>query len=546
MSFFDSIKAALKLAPVETPKAPRKALALPSFLKAAPNPANVIARDDRRLANTDVTTFRTDSDSRKVIRQFVKASPDLSASVFHYIRTGISDRYTAVAKNLDGSFNPEATATLQAVIQRLDVLGDYKEGFIGSNSLRSTAESLAYELVCYGAEALELVLDKSGMPKRLQPISVTQIEFKADKDGTLKPVQKTSSTEIDLDVPTFFYCALDQDLLDVYASSPIESAIQSVLFQESFANDIRRVIAKAIHPRVNVVIDEEKLRRSIPADIMNDAEQVTAYFNSIISQLESKINALRPEDALIYMDSVAVSLDNNGNISLATEYQTIQDIANARLATGAKVLPAILGHGVGSSNIASTETMLFARAAQGVVTAKLNEIFSRAFTLATRLLGYDVVVEFRYAPVELRPDTELEAFKQTKQMRILELLSLGMLTDEEASLELTGKLPPAGYKPLSGTMFKGGAQTAASDPSSNNGSTLNKALNSDAPDTARGQNKKADIEDAPEITAETPTVITPNITVNTTVESQQTTKARVLKMRREENGTLVIEQEDEA
>jgi hypothetical protein len=177
----------------------------------------------------------------------------------------------------------------------------------------------------------------------------------------------------------------------------------------------------------------------------------------------------------------------------------------------------------------------------------LNEIFSRAFTLATRLLGYDVVVEFRYSPVELRPETELEAFKQTRQMRVLELLSYGFLTDEEASLELTGKLPPKGFKPLSGTQFKtGGVKDENSDPSSNNGSTLNKALNSDAPDTARGQNKKADLEDAPELTAETPTVITPNITVNTTVESQQTTKARVLKMRREENGTLVIEQEDEA
>lgn len=545
MSILSTIKAALKLAPVETPKAPRKALSLPSFLKSAPNPNNIIAREDRGLANTDVTTFRTDTDSRKVIRQFVKSSPDLSAAVFHYIRTGISDRYTAVCKNLDGSFNPEATATLQAVIQRLDVLGDYRDGFIGTNSLRSTAESLAFEFVCYGAGAVELVLDKTLMPKRLQPISTTQIEFKADKDGTLKPVQKTSSAEIDLDVPTFFYTSLDQDLLDVYASSPIESAIQAVLFQEAFANDVRRVISKAIHPRVNVVIDEEKLRRSIPSEYINDPEQITAYYNTIISQLEQKINGLRPEDALIYMDSIGVSLDNNGNISLATEYETIQNIANARLATGAKALPAILGHGVGSSNIASTETMLFARAAQGVVTAKLNELFSRAFTLALRLLGQDVVVEFRYAPVELRPETELEAFKQTKQQRTLELLSYGFLSDEEAALELTGRLPPAGFKPLSGTGFlkAGAVQDSANlyGGSSNDGSTLNKNLKPDTPTEGRGGNKKAE-DEAPEIQAQ---VITPNITVNTTVESQQTTKARVLKMRRDADGTLVLEQEDE-
>jgi hypothetical protein len=118
------------------------------------------------------------------------------------------------------------------------------------------------------------------------------------------------------------------------------------------------------------------------------------------------------------------------------------------------------------------------------------------FTLAVRLMGMDVYVNFEYEPIDLRPDNELLAFKQTKQMMTLEQLSLGLITDEEASLILTGKLPPAGYKPLSGTMFhkSGGAQADPAAGSNyggatNDGSAMNKNLKSDQPDTARGKNK---------------------------------------------------------
>lgn len=542
MSIFDRILAAVNLAPVEKPKAPRRALALPSYLKSAPNPANVLPRTDARLANTDITTFRTESDSRATIRKFVAASPDLSAAVFAYLRTGITDRYTAVAKNLDGTFNPDATSALQAVIQRMDVLGDYRDGFIGMNSIRSVSESLAKELVMYGACAGELVIDKSSMPKRIQPISVTQIEFKADKDGTLKPVQKTSTGEVDLDYPTFFYTALDQDTLDVYSSSPLESSIQAVLFSEDFTNDLRRVIKKVIHPRQQVVIDEEKLRKSIPQDIINDPEAVTAYFNSVISGIETKLSNLQPEDAIVTLDVLGISLENNGNVSISDEYQFIKETAQGRLAASTKVPAIALGYSSASSNIASTESLLFMKNANGVVTAKLNEFFSRAFTLSLRLLGYDVVVDFKYAPIDLRPEIEQEAYKQTRQMRTIELLSYGFLSDEEASLELTGKLPPPGFKPLSGTMFHKAAPKAETtdnaDGSSNNGSAFNKATDPKTPEQGRGgNNKKVEVEE-PAIEAAQPTFVTPNITV--AIDNTQRTSTK-LKMQRDDDGNLTIE-----
>ena len=125
--------------------------------------------------------------------------------------------------------------------------------------------------------------------------------------------------------------------------------------------------------------------------------------------------------------------------------------------------------------------------------------------MAVRLLGMNCYVDFKYDDVDLRPKGEQEAYRAMEQDRILEQLSLGMISDEEACLMLTGKLPPAGAPVLSGTMFKnaGGGQASmgpntpgdgaqATEPS-NNGSTVNQKMQSDQPAVGRGQNRKADL-----------------------------------------------------
>ena len=73
--------------------------------------------------------------------------------------------------------------------------------------------------------------------------------------------------------------------------------------------------------------------------------------------------------------------------------------------------------------------------------------------------------------MNLKPENELEAFKTLKQARILEQLSLGLITDEQAAEELTGDPTlPKGYVRLAGTWFykKNAALDAASVASSRN------------------------------------------------------------------------------
>lgn len=488
------LSAATQLKPVNPPKRTRPGLsALPSFFKSATMDANsVLPRADRRLASTDIARMPRSQGTREILRELAHASPDLSASMFAFLRTAITRNYTAIARNLDGTINPEATNLTQQLLTRFDLLPDYAEGYAGSNSIRAISESWAKELFLYGAIAGELVLGKDRLPLRIQPLTATTIEFKPDKEG-LKPVQKIGGEEIDLDIPTFFYVALDMELMEAYASSPVESAIKPTLFAEQFLADIQRVVRRAVHPRIHVVINNDSFLKNMPPEMQHDAQKAAEYYERTVTALEEQMNALEPEDALVYNDMLEISLDNNGNVSLSSEYKTLEDLSNAKMSTGAKTLPAILGHNTGSSNIASTETLLFMQYAEGAIQFKLNEMYSKILTLALRLFGLDVYVEFKYEAISLRPQSELESFKQAEQSRLLELLSLGLMSDEEVSIKLTGHLPPDGYTPLMGTMFRSAeASTENLDGgSSNGGSTLSQKQQSDAPKGAQGQNNKS-------------------------------------------------------
>lgn len=460
------------------PKAQKTGI-LPTFLKQANQPKDTfLQRDDLRLANLDIETLRGGATTSDTLRKLAKASPDLSAALFTAVRLGISGRYTAIGRDLDGTLNVEATKLAQQLCRRFDLLGPTDGGYNAYPSIRSCSESIGREFMLLGAGALEVVLNKQRLPEALMPIAVDTIKFKYDKARKI-PYQVLGGEEISLDFPTFFYTSLDQDLRTAYADSPVESSIQPMISIQAFVNDLRRVFRRAIHPRLRAMINEEQWRKTVPSDILQDKDKLTEYMNATIVGLQALLDGLNPEDALVLFDTLGIDYMTGGNNSLSEEYKTMVSVYNSKLAAGAKTLPSILGHDTASSNIASTQAMLYLKTVEGAVVFKLNELYSRALTLCVRLFGIDAVVEFAYDRPNLRPETELEAFYAMRQSRVLEQLSLGQTGDEEASLCVTGTLPPAGAPKLSGTFFKTTTTTSA-NPDSNTGA-LEQDLTGDAP-----------------------------------------------------------------
>lgn len=451
-------------------KAPNKPQALLSFKTQIARAASALQRSDRRLANTDIANYRTANDTRTVIRDLAASNPDLSATINSYLRVGIPNEFTIIARDPDGVVNVEATKLGQEMLRRLTYLGDPTLGYNPVSDLQSLSESLAKELLQYGSMGLELALDKQRLPLYLNAVSVTKLQFK-EEDGGVYPVQVIAGEEISLDIPTFFYISLDQDLLTAYSSSFMEPAIQAVLADTAFLNDLRKSMQRVIQPRLVATIIEEKVKLAAPPEIASDPAKMAELYTSLITQLNEVLTGLQPEDALVSFDNVEYTMLRSEGASgnIADTLEIVQKLIESKLAAGAKSMSAVLGRD-GNGSAATTSTMLFLKNAN-IVRTKLNILYSRMLTQAVRLMGQDVYVEFNYAELDLRPQAELEAYKAMKQSRILEQLSLGLITDEEACIQLTGNLPREGHKPLSGTMFKAGGLQVANPGSTT--STMN-------------------------------------------------------------------------
>lgn len=491
-------QAASALPPVAPPKVKPKQQSYPGFATGTVPTASALRREDLGLANTDILSFRTESDSRKLLARLIRANPDLSAAASAYLRVGLTQHYKCWALNMaDGSFNREATVMAHDLLRRWDLVPNYvEEGFSQTASIRSAAESLGLELLLNGAMCSELVLDKARLPQRIGIIPVVDIKFYQDDKG-LRPVQVVGGTEIDLDYPTVFYTSLDQPTKTAFAAGPFEAAIQPVLADTDYLNDLRRILKRAMMPRLMAVIDMELARKMAPLEAQNDPDVMRDFLASLRTDVESTVNGLAPEDALIAFDMIQFSYVEGGTGDVPDVVKVIQDLLNAKLATGTKTLPSVLGHGSGSQNVASSETLLFMKTTDGAIRSKLNENFSKMLTLAVRLLNHDVAVYFEYDPIDLRPTNELESFHTMKQARVLELLSFGFLEDDMASIMLTGQVTPSTFKPLSGTLFyaKKPGEAGEGNPYSGTsnggagGGAMNQSLKSTAPKKAGGKSQ---------------------------------------------------------
>ena len=467
--FFSSFQAAAgRLPPAPLPKAPNKQRSVDSFKRQIAKSQSALPREDKNLASTDITTFRNGvSDTRRIIKDLAYANPDLAATVNSYLRVAIPDTFTIVSRDMDGTINVEGTQVAQELIRRLTFLGDVALGYNPYSDLGSISESLAIEGLLYGSMAAELVLDTQRLPTYIQPISTTTLKFKEDSKSGVYPFQDVGGEEINLDIPTFFYLAIDQNLLSVYSNGFLDSAIQAVLADSKFLNDVRNSLQRALQPRLVATVIEDKVKASTPPEILNDPEKLAEFYTGLITGLTDLLQNLEPEDALISLDSVKFgTLENSGQGSKgsAETLSIIQQLLNSKLAAGAKTMPAILGRDA-SGTAATASSLLFLKSAN-ILRTKLNTMYSRILTQGLRLMGYDVYVEFNYAEIDLRPKTELEAYKAMEMSRVTKLLSLGFITDEEACIRLTGNLPPVGHKPLMGTMFDMGGVPIIENPTS--------------------------------------------------------------------------------
>lgn len=410
------------------------------------------------ITNTHLRDLYTDRAAKsdvELIQELMQVDPDVSAAVNAYL-TVANTEMTYIVTDLNGKIDRPAMVQLNTILEGLTETTDYSIGFTPNKSLKATNAALRFMLLLRGSIGLELVTDVKNVNflSSVRIVDTNSLEWYEDKPGQLKPKQKQDGGKlIDLNIPTFFYSSFRQDPTQAYSKSPFISVINTVFARQQIINDLYRLMQITGYPRMVATVLEDTIRNTLPVNYRSDPEKSQAYVNNVISDIDRKLQTLRPDQPFVKTDSIQMDMLNEGNATMGLDIQPIINVLNAQNQAALKSMATILGRGQAGVNTASVEARIFSLVAQ-----ELNEpidlIWGQLLTLALRLQGSQSTVTVKHKGVELRPANELEPANIQKQARLLNDLSYGIIDDDTYHLEMYGRIRPDYAPILSGTGFR--------------------------------------------------------------------------------------------
>ena len=414
-----------------------------------------LPRDDRYTPNESVQAIRGANKASQLMREWFEADGTISTAIVQYVSMADTPLRFDVFRTGTNEYSEEGLRAVETIVSGIDTLWNYRRGYQDKPSLSQTKQTLLLEVALTGAAGLELVLDSYRMPQYLAVVPYETLEWRSDGRSGKYPVQRSISTGeiIDLNIPNLFISEMYKQSDRLYTLPVMISGLKRLIAYESFIEDMTRVMRQSGQPRVLVKLDYEKVRASAPADISSDPKKLSAYLSSVRSDMEVLLRDLNPEDALVFYDLAEVEA-----VQTAGEKKDYSDLLQELSGLSASALksnPSALGLRVagGSQNVASTEAMLSTKMAASLQQPAAS-VLSRALTMAVRMYGLDVYVKVKFEDINLRPKDELEAHATMKQQRVLELLSLGRITDAEAQSMLGLPSLPENAQRLEGTLFR--------------------------------------------------------------------------------------------
>ena len=432
--------------------------------------SSAIPDENYPIYNSAVRTLRGSGAVTLAIRLMARKEGTLSSAVFNFVEIANSGLTVKAYDSATNQFSVEATRLAESFLAEMNTLDDYS-GYSDQMTVDQLVETALRETVITSQCAGELVLDEAQLPAQIVLVPFESLKWASNGEGGKYPVQRgsytTSGEDVPLDIPTFWVSTLHQDLTTAYATSILEPSLDSVYYFEEFIEDMRRVVRKSGHSRMLVTLDSEKVAAAAPASIQKDPAKMQTFMNQVMEDVKSVASGLEPEDALVIYDTAKTEL--LAERSVKEDYTGLLETLSGQLATSLKSHPSILGLRLeGSQSLSNTESLIFIKGAKALQ-RPVKDILSRAMTLAVRLFGMNAHVKVGFNPINLRPEEELEAYKSMHQNRVLEQLSLGFISDEEAAILLrTGERPP-GAPELSGTFFHQKDNTMSDEVAMTNG-----------------------------------------------------------------------------
>lgn len=407
-----------------------------------------ITNDLTRYTSNAIKNVQTKTDINEIIRTLIREDGLFSSAANSMVALSTGAGYRLAGYNAEGAMDLGVMSMAYLIMDRFSTLHDYSKGYNDKPAMQTLLAMMQMDVVSTGGCGTELVLDQTFGPERLVPIGYSTIEWYADGQGGRYPTQDNG--EIDLNVPTVFIAEHNRHPDEAYAVSLLRPGLAHTINFNSFLEDTHRTLNRTGHSRLIALIKTEEVLKGMSEKDRKNPEKVAKIFAAVKSDVESALADMEPEDALVAMDSIDFDIKDTGGskADYTSMLTTLGNLLGAALKTPASVSGLRAG---GSQALSNAETLIYLQVVQAC-RPPVEEAMSRALTLACRLLGIDGYVTFEFLPINLRPDAELEAYMATRQKRVLEQLSHGVINDAQACWEM-GIRPQGLVKELAGTGF---------------------------------------------------------------------------------------------
>lgn len=419
-----------------------------------------IANQLLEFKNNDISNISSRTDVNEIIRKLIREEGLFSSAANSMVALSTGEGWRIAGYDPSGTMSSEVMSAAYLVMDAFSMLHDYSKGYNDKPSIKALLATMQMDVVTTGGCGAELVLDKTFGPERLVPIGYSTIQWYADGNGGRYPTQEKG--EIELNVPTVFIGEHNRNPDEAYSVSLLRPGLAHTINFNGFIEDMHRALNRTGHSRLIASIAADKIKAAATEDVKSDPVKMGALYDQVMASVTEALAGLEPEDAVVTYDSVTYSVEDTGGnkADYSSMLTTLGNLLGASLKTPASVSGLRAGGGQGLSN---AETLIYLKVVQGT-RPPVEEVISRALTLAVRLQGVDGHIAFEFMPINLRPASELEAYLGTRQNRVLELLSHGVINEAHAAWEL-GLRPQGLTALLAGTGFysKSGSNATATD-----------------------------------------------------------------------------------
>lgn len=404
--------------------------------------------------------------SWKLMELMADVSPEISRALSDFVlmcNPGFEAR--AVRPGTDDQ-DKVAQAELDAMIATLGRLYGSPKVVIDRLFIAAALRGAFFSETVFDEEGRELIDFATPDP--------AYIHFRRVRDPQRGPVwqlgQYQNGQFVILDRPTISYIPI-QPMVGRPEGRPIFSAaLFTGLFLLGVLHDLRRVIQQQGYPRIDIEIDLEKLKESMPEDMGSDPEVFMEWADSVVKLVQSVYSGLEPDDAYIHASFIKVNKQTVG----ATNTSSLGAIdglfkALERMCTRAlKSVPLLMGINEGTTEtLANRQWEVYAAFIKSI--QQLCEaMLEYQFGLGLQAKGVYATVEWRFAELraaELLRDAQVDLLKATVAAF---KYSQGWISQDQAAQQGAGLIKADAPEPRNTTTNTGAGNVAnlQADPGS--------------------------------------------------------------------------------